>query len=324
MVRIAVYFAGLMLAALSTIAPALAEGEFPARPIKIVVGFGPGGGNDIFARLIAPKLSEILGQPVTIENRPGGLGKVSVAYVRSQPADGHTLLVGASNMMSIAAALQPDLPFHPTKSFIPLTMTASYPLVMVVPYASPAKTVRELAAWAKANPGKANYATTAAAFTLTTELLKLKSGMPGVAVNYRNSSEALRAVAGGQCLVAMVDGPPTVPAVRSGRVRPLAVTGAHRSVELPHVPSMAEAGFPEVDTRLWSGFFAHADTPPEISSKLEEALRAAIADAGVQERLKSLGVDPSGNTSEEFRETIEADIVKFADVAKAANLTFSE
>jgi tripartite-type tricarboxylate transporter receptor subunit TctC len=233
-------------------------------------------------------------------------------------------MVGASGMMSIAAATLPKLSYHPTKTFIPLAMIANFPLIMVVPVNNPAKTVKELVEWAKAHPDKANYATTSPAFTITSELLKLKSGMPGVAITYKSSNEMLLSVIGEQTLLAIADGPPTVPMVQGGKVRALAVTGAVRSSELPDVPSMAEAGYPDVDVYLWSGFFAPAGTPPAIVAKLEAALRQAIQDPDVSGKLKAMAVNPGGGSSEEFRRMIDADIQKFVDVVKAANLTFAD
>ena len=235
-----------------------AAANFPNRPIRVIVGFAAGGGNDLFARLVGQKLSDILKQPVVIENKPGAGGRLSAEFVAREPADGYTLLVGASGMMSIAAATLPKLSYHPTKTFTPLTMTANFPLIMVIPASNPSKTVKEVVEWAKAHPDKANYATTSPAFTITTELLKLKTGMPGVAITYKSSNEMLLSVIGEQTLLAMPDGPPAVPMVKAGKVRAVAVTGSVRSSELPDVPSMAEAGYPDVDVYLWSGFFVPA------------------------------------------------------------------
>jgi tripartite-type tricarboxylate transporter receptor subunit TctC len=318
------------LVALAAVAarPAAAQGDaaanYPNKPIRVIVGFAAGGGNDIFARLVGQKLSDILKQPVVIENKPGAGGRISAEYVAGQPADGYTLMVGASGMMSIAAATLPKLSYHPTKTFIPLAMIANFPLIMVVPVNNPATTVKELVEWAKAHPDKANYATTSPAFTITSELLKLKSGMPGVAITYKSSNEMLLSVIGEQTLLAIADGPPTVPMVQGGKVRALAVTGAVRSPELPDVPSMAEAGYPDVDVYLWSGLFAPAGTPPAIVAKLEAALRQAIKDPEVSSKLKAMAVNPGGGSSEEFRRMIDADIQKFIAVVKAANLTFSD
>jgi tripartite-type tricarboxylate transporter receptor subunit TctC len=290
----------------------------------MIVGFAAGGGNDIFARLVGQKLSDTLGQPVVIENKPGAGGRLSAEYVMGQPADGYTVLVGASGMMSIAAAIYPKLSYHPTRSFVPLAMIAKFPLILAVGGDAPVKTLAELVAWAKAHPEKANYATTSPAFTITTELLKLKTGMPGVAIYYKSTNETLLSVIGDQTLLAIADGPPTVPMVKAGKARALAVTGAERSPELPDVPSMAELGLPDVDIQLWSGVFAAAGTPPAIVARLEAALREAIRDPGVQQKLRAMAVNPDGGPSNEFRRVIDADIEKFAGIVKAANLKFEE
>jgi len=312
-------FALIMLAA-----PAKAQGDYPNRLIRIVVGFGAGGGNDIFARLVGAKLSELIGQSVIIENKPGAGARLANEYVANQPADGYTLLVAASGGMSIAAAIYPKLGYHPTKSFVPLTMIANFPLILAVPTDHPAKTVQDLIAWMKANPDKSNYATSSPAFTIATELFKLKTGAPGTAIPYKSSGESLVSVLSGQTLLTIADGPPTVPMVKGGKVRALAVTGSVRSAELPDVPSMAEVGLPGVNTRLWSGFFAPAGTPAPILKKLEDALRRAIADPDVNRKLKAMAVDPGGGSSDEFRTMIDADISATSEVVKAANLTFPE
>ncbi len=301
-----------------------AQNDYPSRPIRLIVGFAAGGGNDIFARLVAARLSEIFGQPVVVENRPGAGGRLSAEYVSNQPADGYTLLVGASGAMSIAAAIYPDLKYHPTKTLTPLAMIARFPLFMVIAKDHPAKTVKEVVEWAKQHPDKANYASTSPAFTITTELLKLKSGMPGVMIPYKSSNEMILSVMQGQTLTAIADGPPTVPQVKGGKVKAVAVTGSERSAELPDVPSMAEAGYPSVDIHLWSGVFAPAATRPAIVAKLEKALSEAIRDPGVSAKLKNMAVDPGGGAPEEFRQMIDSDIVKYTEVVRAANLNFEE
>src|SRR5438477_2326659 len=236
--------------ALMAAAPAHAQGDYPNRTIRIIVGFAAGGGNDIFARLVGQKLQELIGQSVIIENKPGAGSRLANEYVLNQPADGYTLLVAASGGMSIASAIYPKLTYHPTKSFAPLTMIANFPLILAVPADHPARTVQELVAYMKANPDKSNYATSSPAFTIATELFKLKTGAPGQSIPYKSSGESLVSVVGGQTLLTIADGPPTVPLVKGGQVRALAVTGSVRSAELPDVPSMAEAGLPEVNTAL--------------------------------------------------------------------------
>jgi tripartite-type tricarboxylate transporter receptor subunit TctC len=314
----------LALLVLLVAQPANAQGDYPNRPIRIVVGFAAGGGNDIFARLVGAKLSELIGQPVIIENKPGAGARLGNEYAANQPADGYTLLVAASGGMSIASAIYPKLGYHPTKSFVPLTMIANFPLILAIPANHPAKTVQDLVAWMKANPDKSNYATSSPAFTIATELFKLKTGAPSQAIPYKSSGESLVAVVGAQTLFTIADGPPTVPLVKGGQVRALAVTGAVRSSELPDVPSMTEAGLPEVDTGLWSGVFVPAGTPAPIVQKLEDTLRRAIADPDVNAKLKAMAVTPGGGPSEQFRAMIDADIKTVSDVVKAANLTFAE
>jgi tripartite-type tricarboxylate transporter receptor subunit TctC len=298
--------------------------NFPTRPIHLIVGFAAGGGNDLFARLVGQKLSENIGQPVIVENKAGAGGRIAVEYVKSQPADGYTIMVAASGQMAVAAAIYPKLSYHPTRDFVPLTMIASFPLILAGPANDAINSVKDLVAYGKANPDKSNYATSSPAFTITTELFKLKTGMPAVAVPYKSSNEMMLSVAGGNTLFSIADGPPTMPLVQGGKVRALAVTGSERSFELPNVPSMAEAGYPEVNIGLWSGVFVTAGAPPAIANKLETELRRALADPGVREKLKAMAVNPGGGPGEEFRKKIDADIRVFADVVKAANLKFEE
>src|SRR3954470_9994811 len=322
-------FTACALLAMSLIAGSLhsaraQEPNYPSKPIRIVVGFAAGGGNDIFARVVGQKLSDIIGQSVITNNNREAGARLAAEYVAREAPDGYTLLVSASGGMSIAAAVYPKLNYHPTKSFVPLSMIANFPLILAVPANGSIKSVKELVDYAKANPAKANYPSTSPAFTITSELLKLKTGMPGVMIPYKSSNEMMLSIAAEQTLYAFADGPPTVPLVQGGKIRAIGVTGAKRAPELPDVPSMAESGFPDVDVYLWSGVFAPAGTPAPIVKKLETALRAAVNDPGVNDKLKAMAVTPGGNSSEEFRTMIDNDIKKFVDVAKAANLKFDD
>jgi len=314
----------LALSAAVAAAPntATAQADYPSKPVRVIIPFAAGGGNDIFARIIGDKFAKLTGQQFIIENKPGAGGRIAAEFVMGQPADGYTVFVGASGVMSVAAAAYPKLSYHPTKTFIPLTMTASFPLILVSPIDNPAKTVKELVEWAKANPNKSNYGATSPAFIIASELLKLKSGMPGQMIPYKSSNEMVLSVIQGQTLFVMSDGPPAVPQVKGGKVRALAVTGSERIPELPDVPSMTEAGYPGVDTHLWSGWFVAANTPPAIAAKLESTLRAAIADPEVNAKLKALAVKPGGGSSADFRKLIDADIENYTAVIKAANLKF--
>ena len=313
-----------VLAAVNAASAQDAAASYPNKPIRVIVPFAAGGGNDIFARLVGQKLSEILGQPVINENKPGAGGRIAAEYVMNQPHDGYTLFIGASGVMSVAAAAYPNLSYHPTRTFIPLSMIANFPLILVVPPDHPAKNVKELVEWAKKNPDKANYAATSPAFITATELLKLKSGMPAQMIPYKSSNEMILSVMQGQTLLAISDGPPAIPQIKGGKVKALAVTGSDRSSELPDVPSMAEAGFPEVNTKLWSGMFAPASTPPAIVNKLQAAFSRAIRDPDVSGKLRGMAVNPGGGTSDEFRKMIDADIESYVAVVKAANLKFEQ
>jgi len=311
------------IAAATLAAPARAQ-AYPTRPVRLVVGFAAGGGNDIFARLVGAKLSEIFGQPVVIENRPGAGGRLAAEYVSNQQADGYTLLVGASGQMSIAAAIYPDLKYHPTKTLTPLAMIGSFPLIMVVNPENPSDNVKELVEWAKQHPDKANYPSTSPAFTIAMEQLKLKSGMPAVMIPYKSSNEMILSVMDGQTMTAIADPPPTVPQVKGGKVKAIAVTGSERAAELPNVPSMAESGYPGVDVHLWSGIFAPAATNIAVVTRLEKALGEAIRDSDVSAKLRNLAITPGGGPATVFRELIEGDILKYRDIVKSANLHFEE
>jgi tripartite-type tricarboxylate transporter receptor subunit TctC len=309
---------------ISAIAPASAQSDYPTRPIKVVVGFGAGGGTDILARLVGGKLSQILGQQVVIENRPGAAARLAAEYVANQPADGYTLLASPIGAMSIAAAVYPDLKYNPTKTFIPLALVGQFRLILAVSPSNPANSVKELVAYAKEHPDKANYPSTSPAFIIAMEELKLASGMPGVMIPYKSSNEMILSIMSGQTMMTIVDPPPTVPQVKAGKLKALAVTGNERLPELPNVPSMAEAGFPSVDVRFWSGMFAPAATPPAIVAKLEKSLAEAIHDPDVSTKLKNMAINPSNDTPEQFKQLIENDIVKFRNVVQAAHLKFED
>lgn len=313
----------LALAALA-IAPAAAQSDYPTKPIKVVVGFGAGGGTDILARLVAAKLAEILGQSVVIENRPGAAARLAAEYVANQPADGYTLLASPIGAMSVAAAVYSDLKYSPTKSFVPLALIGQFPLILAVSPNNPANTVKQLVAYAKQHPDNANYPSTSPSFIIPMEELKLASGMPGVMIPYKSSNEMILSVMSGQTMMTIVDPPPTVPQIKAGKLKALAVTGNERLPELPDVPTMAEAGFPSVDVQLWAGMFAPIATPAPIVAKLEKTLAEAIHDPGVSARLKALAINPSNDTPGQFKELIENDITKFRGVVQAAHLKFDD
>lgn len=301
-------------------AHAQSDAGYPNKTIKLVVGFAAGGGNDIFARIIAEKLQASLGQTVIVENKPGAAGRLAAEYVAGSPPDGYTLLIGASGAMAISPAVYEKMGYQTLKDFAPVSMFAAFPLILVVHPTHPAKTVQELVAWLKANPEKANYASSSVAFTLATELFKLKTGAPGTAIPYKSSGESLISVIGQQSTFTIIDPPPTTPQVKGGQVRALAVTRLKRSPELPDVPTLAEAGVPGIDVGLWSGVFAPAATPRAIVKKLEGEIRTLIQAADVQAKFKQMATPTVVSTSEEFSQTIDAEIKMWRDVAKQANV----
>ncbi|HVU41074.1 MAG TPA: tripartite tricarboxylate transporter substrate binding protein [Xanthobacteraceae bacterium] len=319
--RIVGMAAALLLAAIT---PAAAQSAYPARPIRLIVGHAAGGGSDLIARVVGAKLSEILHQSVIVENRPGASARLAAEYVTHQPADGYTLLVSPIGAISIAAAVLPNLKYSPTKSFVPLSMICSIPLFMVVRADNPAKTLKEFIAWMKEHPDRANYSSSSPAFTIVTELLKLKSGMPGTMIPYKSSAEMNLAVVSGQAAMTIADGPPTIPLVKGGKERALAVTTAERSPDLPGVPTMIEAGYPAVTATFWNGAFAPAGTPPAVVAKLQKAWSEAVHDPAVAGKLKAMALVPSNATPAQFATIIEGDIVKFRGVVQAAGLKFEE
>jgi tripartite-type tricarboxylate transporter receptor subunit TctC len=322
-----------LLAALALTAlagPALAQSDpaagYPNKPIHFVLGFAAGGGTDLLARIVGPKLSDILGQPVIVENRTGAGGRLAVDYVQSQPPDGHTVLIGAIGQLAVATAIYPGkLSFHPTRTLMPVTMLGSYPLVLSGPPGGEIKTVADLVAFGKANPDKSNYPTSSPAFTIASELFKLKTGMPGQPIPYRSTNEMVLSVVGGQTLFAFPDSGVVVPMAQGGKLRALAVGAASRIPELPDTPTLAEAGRADVELKTqWIGAFLVAGSPAPVAKKLETALRQAVADAGVRERIRGITYFPEGGGAEEFRTRIDGDIQIFSDVVKAANLKFEQ
>ena len=286
-----------LLAAAPAAAQQTATDKYPSKPIHLIVGFAAGGGNDIIARIVGQKLQDSLGQTVIVENRVGAGGRLSAEYVAAQPPDGYTLLVGASGAMAISPAVVAGVPYVTLRDFVPISMIASFPLIMVVNPDHPAKSVKELVAWAKANPDKANYATSSTAFTLATELFKLKSGAPMVPIPYRSGNESVVSVMAGQSTTTIVDPPPTTPQVKAGKLRALAVTAAQRLDDLPDVPTMDEQGYPEVHVKLWSGIFAPAKTSPPVIKTLETELQRIMQMPDVQERFKAMATGTVGSSA---------------------------
>src|SRR5882672_6314013 len=296
--------------------------KYPARPIHIIVGFAAGGGNDIIARVFGQKLSEDLGQPVIVENKPGGGAIVATEYVAKSPPDGYTLLVGASGM-AINPAVYAKLPYDSVRDFVAISELGSFPLILIVNPSSPIKSVAELVAYAKANPDKTNYASSSASFQLVTELFKQKTGAPMQVIPYKSANESVLAVISGQVTTTIADAGPVAGQVKSGTAWALAVAAPKRMEDLPDVPTLKEAGV-DVDAVLWSGIFVPKATPPGIVKKIEGELMRIAGLPDVISRLKPLGIESVGNSSEEFSKILAADIARWGAVAKAANIKMEQ
>jgi len=296
--------------------------KYPTRAVHIIVGFAAGGGNDIIARIFGQKLSEGLGQPVIIENKPGAGAITATEYVAKSAPDGYTLLMSASGL-SINPAVYAKLPYDAVGDFTAVSELGSYPLIVIVNAASPIKSVAELVAYAKANPDKMNYASSSASFQLVTELFKQQTGAPMQVIPYKSATESVMAVVSGQVTTTIADAGPVSSQVKASTVRALAVTSPTRMEDLPDVPTLREAGI-NVDAVLWSGIFVPKATPPAITSKLEGELMRIARLPDVAARLKLLGVEPVGNTSAEFSKILAADIARWGAVAKAANIRIEQ
>ena len=309
-----------LAAASSMAATAHAQQDFPNKPVHIIVGYAAGGGNDIIVRVVAPKMSEGLGQPVIIENKPGAQGIISCEYVAKSAPDGYTLLMGPSGPMTMNPAIYSKLPYAPLKDFAPISMIGDFPLILVVSASLPANSVKELITYAKARPDKVNYAASAAPFQLAAELFNQKTGTKFVHIPYKSSGESVGAVMSGQVTMTIMDPPPAIGPLKGGKVRGLAVTSASRDPSMPDVPTLTEAGVPDVEIRLFTGFLAPAATPSAIVKRLQQELARVVKLPEIKERLDQMAIVPSGNTPEEFRGIIARDIAKWTAVAKAANI----
>ena len=317
---------GACLGLMALVAAASAQedpAKYPTRAIHIIVGFSPGGGNDIIARIVGQKLSESLGQPVVIENKPGGGAIVATEYVAKSAPDGYTLLVGASGAMAINPAVYAKLPYDSIADFTPVSELGSFPLILIVNASSPIKSVADLVAYAKANPDKTNYASSSAAFQLATELFKQKTGAPMQLIPYKGTGDSVMAVISGQVTATIADAGPVSGQVKGGQVRALAVAAPERTMDLPDVPTMKEAGA-DVEAVLWSGIFVPRATAPTIVRKLQDEFMRIARMPDVITRFKPLGIESVGNSSDEFAKILAADIVRWTEVARAGNIKMEQ
>jgi tripartite-type tricarboxylate transporter receptor subunit TctC len=315
-------FIGLLGGAAAYPFSAHGQADYPTRTVRIVIGFGAGGGTDTVARIVAQKLQEILGGTFLIENKPGAGGRLAPDTVAKSTPDGYTLLGAAAGAMTIGTAIWPNIPYDIFKDFAPISMLADYPMLVVVSKDHPAQTIAELVAWLKANPEKANYPTPSPVFTLPIEHFKIKTGAPATAISYRSSNEAITSLLGGQTAFGFVETPAVVPQVNAGAVRALAVTIPTRIPELPNVPTLAEAGVPDVVGGTWLALMAPAGTPAPIVKKLEAACQQIGASADFKARMKTLSGTPIGSSAAELTTQMRTELQRWAAVVKSANIKF--
>ena len=296
-----------------------AQEPYPGKPVRIIVGYSAGGGNDLIVRVMAPRLSEGLGQPIIIENKPGAQAIIACEYVAKASPDGYTLLMGPTGPMAMNPATYAKLPYSPQRDFAPISQIGQFPLIVAVGASLPVRSVKELIEYAKTNPTKVNYAASAAAFQIATELFKQKTGTEFVHIPYKGSGESVQAVIAGQVTMTIVDPPPVSGPLRAGTARGLAITSAQRHPSWPDLPTLAEQGI-DVEVGLWTAFFAPARTPPAIVARLQREVARVVRLPDVREGLARLGVDPVGSSPEELGRVLARDIEKWTAVARAANI----
>ncbi|HZE61875.1 MAG TPA: tripartite tricarboxylate transporter substrate binding protein [Burkholderiales bacterium] len=289
-----------------------------AQSARFVVGFTPGGPSDILARLLGAKLTETLGQPVIVENRPGAGGNLAAEAVAKSAPDGNTWLLGNNSILATNAALYSHLGYDPVKDFAPVALVAIQPNILVVHPSVPARSVTELIAYAKAHPGQLNYASTGAgvAAHLSAELFKAMAGVDMVHVPYKGAQPALTDVIAGQCQLMFATSASVIPYVKAGRLRALAVTTSSRSPSLPDLPTISEAGVPGFESITWHGVVVPSATPSSTVERLNRAINAALREKDLSERLAGLGAEVSPGTPQDFAAYIAREIPKWAKVVK--------
>ena len=313
----------LSLAALTltaTAAPAWAQASFPSRPMTMVVPFPAGGITDAIARILALKVDEQLGKPVVVDNKPGGGGQIAAAYVRQQPADGHTIYVGATEMFAINPTLFRNFSYDPIKDFTPITSLISSPLVMVVGVNSPLTSVSDLVAQAKTRKGGLNFASQGMGSIghLLGETFRAKTGGTFNHVAYKGSAPALQDVMSGQVDFMFDPVISTAPLIAGKKLKPLAIAADKRAPQMPDVPTLAELGIPGVNAGVWFGAVAKAGTPAATINRINEALLKAMKDPEVLKRFADQGMQPFPSTPAQFGAFIQSELTRWAPLIKAS------
>jgi tripartite-type tricarboxylate transporter receptor subunit TctC len=316
MCRIAV----LAFTLIALVATSARAADYPARPVTLIVAFTPGGPSDVLARIVGKKLEQLLGQPFVIENRPGAGGNIAAEIAAHAAADGHTLLMGNNSILATNASLYKKIGYDAGKDFVPISLIGSQANILVVNPGVPARSMAELIALARAQPGKLNFASSGygAAAHLAGELFKAEAHVDIQHVAYKGAAPALQDVIAGHVQMMFATAASVVGHVRDGLVRPLAVTTLKRTAVLPDVPTIDELGLKGFDATTWHGLVAPAATPPQIIEALHRATVTALADPDVRKALGDLGVDIVGSSPAEFSAYIKSEIPKWSAVVKAA------
>jgi tripartite-type tricarboxylate transporter receptor subunit TctC len=295
---------------------------YPAKPVKMIIPYPPGGGNDTLGRLFAAKLSDRLGQPVVVENRPGAGTLIGTDAAAKSAPDGYTILLSSIATHALSPNLYSKVPYDPIKDFAPVTLLGIAPTVLVVRNDLPAKDLAELVAAAKAKPGGFTYASGGNGTPphINGEVFKAVAGVDLLHVPFKGGGPALVDLMAGRVDVMLDTAASAMPHVRSGKLRALAITGAKRSAEYPDLPTFAEAGLSGYDTNAWYSVHAPAGTPPEVVRRLNAELVASLKEPDVQARFKQLTTEPVGNTPDEFAAFVRAELDKYARVIKSAGI----
>ena len=314
---------GILTAALLLSLPAAAQ-NFPARPVRFIVPSSPGGGIDSTARVVTAKLSEIWGQSAVVENRAGGSMIIGAEAAAKSTPDGYTLFVAHDGTMSMNPVVFPKLPYDPQRDFAPLSLMTAAPLMLAVHPSIGVNSVRELIAYAHANPGKLNHATGGTATLLALELFKAFANVDIASVNYKGLGPANASLLAGETQLGFPDLGSGAAALRSGRLRLLAVADSRRSKFFPNVPTFAEAGLPGYESRTWVAAFAPAATPPEIAAKIGNDIRRALAAPEVRERLEALNFDVVASSADELAGTVRADTEKWGRLIRERGIKLGQ
>ena len=312
----------VLVGAAAIAAPVMAQQNYPAKTVRMILPFAPGGPSDIIGRTLAGKLTEQLGQPVVVDNRAGAGGNLGMELGAKAPADGYTITL-TSPTMAISPSLYKKLPFDPQKDFAPISMVANIPNIMVVHLSVPAKTLKEFIQLARTSPGKLNFGSSGAGSTthLSSEILSNLAGLKMVHVPYKGQGLALVGLLSGQVDMMILAVPSVLPMIQSNKVRAIAALSAKRLATVPQVPTTGESGVNNFEVSVWFGMLAPAATPRDIVNRLNQELAKAMTAPDIRERFASGGIEPLTSTPEQFAAFARAEAVRYAKVIKDANIS---